>query len=286
MFLGINKIPNEPKKLLNELYQGDLHMLTGNPILGDLKNYAIECVEKFSDGVDIECIHQHLDKEKFVEYVLEVKRLFTNSNVAHQLVSTFIKNLGLSASDCIYHAPRIRVIPPSSYLNAGVSYNYKAHRDTWYGGVNCQINAWMPVNNLTECQGMWLAPSYFQSKVPNSSDLYSVKNWMETERWKASKNIEAETRVHPKPVDEIPDSDRITFLGNPGDLLFFSGAQMHGSNVNTTDKIRYSVDFRFIYLPDLNAGKGAPDVDNKCGDVMGSLEDFFHIDTLEPWKNK
>lgn len=285
MYLAINRSFSNSREYLQELYKGNLFLFTSDSSLIELSTYAINCIEKFSEGIDIEKIHSVLEKEKFVEYVTNVKKLFTNSKESHQLISEFIKHTGLDIEKCVFHAPRIRVIPPASYLSSGISYNYKPHRDTWYGAVNSQINAWMPLNLLTECQGMWMAPSYFNTPILNSSSSYSVKNWMESERWKAASNIAQETRVHPQPIDTILESDKITYLCNPSDVLLFSAAHLHGSNTNTTDKIRYSIDFRFIYLPDLNEA-GAINVDNECTDVLNSLEDFYHADSLKPWIKK
>ena len=282
MYLAINRNSSNARENLLEIYKGNLFYFTNVPSLLELSKYSIACIEKFSEGVDIEKIHCLFEKDKFVEFVLQVKKIFTNSKESHQLVSEFIKHLGLDVNNCVFHAPRIRVIPPASYLSSGVSYNYKPHRDTWYGAVNSQINAWMPVNLLTECQGMWIAPPYFNTPIMNSSNLYSVKNWMESERWKAASNIDKETRAHPQPIDSITESNKITYLGNPSDVLLFSAAHLHGSNINTTEQIRYSIDFRIIYLPDLNE-TGALNLDNECPDVLNSLDDFYHADTLKPW---
>jgi ectoine hydroxylase-related dioxygenase (phytanoyl-CoA dioxygenase family) len=58
-------------------------------------------------------------------------------------------------------------------------------------------------------------------------------------------------------VDVIP-------LPAPGEVLLFSGAQLHTSIPNTSGLARYSVDFRTVNTMDLHAGLGAPLVDAAC----------------------
>jgi ectoine hydroxylase-related dioxygenase (phytanoyl-CoA dioxygenase family) len=58
-------------------------------------------------------------------------------------------------------------------------------------------------------------------------------------------------------VDVIP-------LPAPGEVLLFSGAQLHTSIPNTSGLARYSVDFRTVNTTDLHAGLGAPVVDADC----------------------
>jgi ectoine hydroxylase-related dioxygenase (phytanoyl-CoA dioxygenase family) len=58
-------------------------------------------------------------------------------------------------------------------------------------------------------------------------------------------------------VDVIP-------LPAPGEVLLFSGAQLHASIPNTSGLARYSVDFRTVNTTDLHAGLGAALVDADC----------------------
>ena len=165
-----------------------------------------------------------------------------------------------------------------------MSYAYKAHRDTWYGGVDSQINVWMPIFEIAPEQAMWINPSYFDKPVLNSSNNWSVKTWMDTERWKAKENEKEEIRIHPIPLEDVDDSSSISFSGNKADTLVFSGAHLHGSNKNTTGTTRYSTDFRIIKLEHLKNSLGAINVDNGCKDVNESCKDFYCADTLKEFE--
>jgi hypothetical protein len=70
-------------------------------------------------------------------------------------------------------------------------------------------------------------------------------------------------------VDVIP-------LPAPGEVLLFSGAQLHTSIANTSGLSRYSVDFRTVHEPDLLAGRGAPLVDARCTGT--AIRDFVSVE--------
>ena len=67
-------------------------------------------------------------------------------------------------------------------------------------------------------------------------------------------------QARPGAIDHKPEQE-LVILPAPGEVLLFSGAQLHASTPNTSGLARYSVDFRTVYVPDLLAGRGAPLVD-------------------------
>lgn len=46
-------------------------------------------------------------------------------------------------------------------------------------------------------------------------------------------------------------------------VVAFSAAHLHGTVPNTTALNRFSTEVRTLYMPDVNANRGAPDVDGK-----------------------
>ncbi len=78
------------------------------------------------------------------------------------------------------------------------------------------------------------------------------------------------------PLEDIDTSAELRVAANSGEMLIFSGAHLHGTVANFTDKVRFSVDFRLIHLQDLLHKRGAPNVDNGCSDAEAGFEDFFN----------
>jgi hypothetical protein len=66
---------------------------------------------------------------------------------------------------------------------------------------------------------------------------------------------------------------QIRFICPPGGIILFSGEQLHSTVPNVSGKTRFSIDFRTVYLDDVQAKRGAPNLDSSC---MGtSLRDFL-----------
>jgi hypothetical protein len=70
-------------------------------------------------------------------------------------------------------------------------------------------------------------------------------------------------------------------LPAPGEVLLFSGAQLHTSIPNTSGRARFSVDFRVVDVPDLVAGRGAPLVDAHCSGT--AIRDFVSVADERPF---
>jgi hypothetical protein len=75
--------------------------------------------------------------------------------------------------------------------------------------------------------------------------------------------VTCEAQVRPGAV-EHKAAQELVILPAPGEVLLFSGNQLHASKPNTSGLARYSVDFRTLSVPDLIAGRGAPLVDVYC----------------------
>ena len=75
-------------------------------------------------------------------------------------------------------------------------------------------------------------------------------------------------------MDHKPGQE-LVILPAPGEVLLFSGAQLHVSTPNTSGRARYSVDFRTVDVSDLMAGRGAPLADVHCTGT--AIRDFLNV---------
>jgi ectoine hydroxylase-related dioxygenase (phytanoyl-CoA dioxygenase family) len=186
----------------------------------------------------------------------------------------------MDLADTYFDVPRLRVVPHSAYLTAGVSYAYKAHRDQWYGGPWQQLNYWMPVWPVTPDSAMVVYPWRWDRPCENSSGEFDYAEWTAVHRPAATNQVGADTRKHPLPLEELPQSEELRYGAQPGDALIFAGAQLHATAPNTSGRTRFSLDFRTISMADLEAGRGAPNVD--CEAKGTTLPDYLRGDDLSP----
>lgn len=189
------------------------------------------------------------DPKLFIEYAHKIKTRFTDGADTQELTKALIRARYPEEllPHMIYDKPRMRIIPNSNFLSTGISYNYKPHRDTWYnGGVQEQLNHWMPLCNAVEKSTFFVAPAYYNKPVENNSEIFDVDTWDQKFRKQADKMVTTEERPHPVPIGTMPKEDKYLVVLPVGYELAFSGHHFHGSNENTTSKVRFSLDYRTV----------------------------------------
>jgi hypothetical protein len=85
--------------------------------------------------------------------------------------------MGADPEDTYFDLPRMRVIPHEGFLDTGVSYNYKAHRDTWYAGPKALVNYWTPIYDAVGENVMSMYVGYFDRPIKNSSSDFDYDRW-------------------------------------------------------------------------------------------------------------
>jgi hypothetical protein len=124
-------------------------------------------------------------------------------------------------------------------------------------------------------------PRYFDRPVKNGSWAYNYAEWKQTSRRDAAKYIGTDTRKQPHAEEDVELEPQIRIVTRPGGVLNFSGNQLHSTVPNLSGKTRWSIDFRTANRPDLETGRGAPNVDCDCtGTTLGDflrLTDHEHL---------
>jgi hypothetical protein len=190
--------------------------------------------------------------------------------------------MGSDPDKTYFDLPRLRVVPSDGYLTSGVSYAYKAHRDTWYAHPEALVNYWVPVFDCVGARAMSMWINYWNHPVRNSSSEFDYDHWVSDHRFRASSIIGAENRPHPLPLEEIDPACDLRIAGNAGDVMLFSTCHLHATAPNTSGATRFSFDLRTIDLDDLNNGRGPCNLD---GEATGTtLYDFLRVSDFEPFQ--
>ena len=116
----------------------------------------------------------------------------------------------------------------------------------------------MAVSNVTKQSTFYLAPRYFEQPIENNSEIFDLDEWDSKHRKLASKNVGSEERPHPIPLVEVAPEDKYEVVIPKGSEIAFSGSS-HGSQTNTTSKVRFSIDYRIA--PDNQSFKLPRNVD-------------------------
>ncbi|TAE23154.1 MAG: hypothetical protein EAZ92_14935 [Candidatus Kapaibacterium sp.] len=263
------------------IYNGNLLLHTASPAVTNLRNWADELISE-AFGAEPQKAQYDMAVEQFVTVAGPLKSKFTNHQKTKELIRDILKEFGCDLERTYFDVPRLRVVSSDGYLTAGVGYAYKAHRDSWYGAPDCQLNWWFPIYDLDVNQTMSMYTNYWAAPIQNSSDAYNHKEWIEVGRTLAASQITTDTRKHPLPTEKVDESGEMRIVSAAAEMLVFSGSYLHATAPNTSGKTRFSIDFRTISLDDLLARKGAPNVDCKASGLDVYLKDFLLASDFSP----
>jgi hypothetical protein len=263
------------------LYRGDLFLYAARRAARELCGFARGMLEEAFRPHPPEEAQHHLPVRRYAEILAALKPAFIHHPESKRHLQALLADLGCDPDETHFDVPRLRSSTSDGYLTTGIAYAFHPHRDTWYSAPLCQLNWWFPLYPLTPANGMAFHPRYWSRPVKNGSRHYDYAEWNRSNRFEAAKHIGVDTRVQPRPEEELDLSDDLRIVCGAGDLVVFSAAQLHSSVENTSGRTRFSIDFRTVQMADVRAGRGAPNVDSECtGTTMRDylrLRDLAHV---------
>jgi hypothetical protein len=260
-------------ELRQRLYAGNLIVLTRLRALSDFVDYVREELTGLFKPYDPEHVHEHIGPTEMAGILGRWKPCFIHSEQSKKLVRAVIEEAGFPADQTHYDLPKPRTSFPVGHLTTGVAFAFPWHRDVWYSAPAAQINWWLPVFPVRDDNAMAFDPKSFDQGVPNSSGAFDYYENNISRRTTATQ-VSRECQARPGALDHQA-AQELVILPAPGEVLLFSGAQLHTSIPNTSGRARFSVDFRTVDVGDLLAGRGAPLVDVYCTGT--AIRDFINV---------
>jgi hypothetical protein len=261
-----------------KLFGGDLFVYSPTAHSLELVAFAREMAESALAPHFPPDAQHHMEKRAYVDVLADLKPTFINHPRSKELVAGILADLGIDLEDAYLDVPRLRTMT-SEYLNAGLTLQFESHRDTWFSAPFSQLNYWIPVYDVAEDNAMAFHPRYFSGGVRNTSRDYDYAEWVAHGRTAAANQVDVETRKQPEAEQEIEREPDIRVITPPGGILIFSGAQLHTTVPNTSGRTRFSIDFREVNRKDVEAHRGAANVDSECTGT--NLGDFMRATDLE-----
>jgi hypothetical protein len=260
------------------LYQGDIFVYSAIEPAKKLCHLAREMIEEAFSPHDPKFIDQHLSMEQAADVLAKLKPSFIHHPECKRLLPDIICELGGDIDKTFFDVPRLRSAYPTNYLTSGIAYAFHPHRDTWYSAPMCQINWWIPIYNITPENCFYLQPNYFTKTIKNNSEIYNYQEWNTRNRAEASAHVRSDTREQPKSQEPIEQQD-VRIICQPGGLILFSAAHLHGTVPNTSGVARYSIDFRTVHLDEVVSKNGAPNIDSRCTGT--TINDYLRCTDLQ-----
>jgi hypothetical protein len=260
-------------ELRQQVYAGNLVILTRLRALRDFVDYTRDELTELFKPHDPEHVHEHIEPAEMAGILGVWKPRFIHSERSKKLVRAIVEEAGFQADQTHYDLPKPRTSFPVGHLTTGVAFAFPWHRDVWYSAPAQQINWWLPIFPVREDNAMSFDLKSFDQAVPNSSGAFDYYE-NNASRLTTAKQVTRERQARPGALDHQA-AQELVILPAPGEVLLFSGAQLHASIPNTSGRARYSVDFRTVDVPDLKAGRGAPLADVNCTGT--AIRDFINV---------
>jgi hypothetical protein len=248
--------------LRQRIYSGDLIIFTRLRALTEFVDYMRNELTKLFAPHDPEHAHEHIEPTEMARLLGEWKPRWIHAVRSRELVRAIIAEAGFEPEHTHYDVPKPRTSFPVGHLTTGIAFAFPWHRDVWYSAPAQQVNWWLPVFPVKETNAMSFDLASFARAVPNTSGEFDYYE-NNASRFNTAKSVGKESQARPAAIDHTPGVDVIP-LPAPGEVLLFSGAQLHTSIPNTSGLARYSVDFRTVDTRDVKVGRGAPVADADC----------------------
>lgn len=248
------------QELSARLFAGELIVYRGLAAMADL----VALTRRLSEaafGVHVEQAPGALGFEELRRRATRLRADFVADPEIRAAFSALFAALGFSPEDTFWDRRVLRMVPPGPPREEPALRSLRPHRDSWGSNIPAQINWWAPVYPLAENRTLLLYPRYWSRPIANTS-----AGWNLRELHAARARGEAYPRL-PVAEQAPEDSAAVPCVIEPGALLCFSAAQLHGSAPNTSARMRVSLETRSVSLADIAAQRGAPNVDGYPGVV-------------------
>jgi hypothetical protein len=267
----------ENDELYTSLYGGAIVLFSKVPSAAAFAEFAREQLTELFAPHSPEEAHLHHSPEELAELLGPWKPRFIHDDRSKAFVRGILAETGFPAESTYFDVPKPRTAYPVGSLTTGIAFAFPWHRDTWYAAPAQQINWWMPIFGTRADNGMQFDFQNFDRDVPNDSDGF---DYYEINRARATtaKQVGKEVQSRPRAIDHEAAGPLVPVL-EPGSILLFSAAQLHGTVPNTSPFARYSIDFRTVDRRHVEEGVGAPMGDVNCTGT--AIRDFMNAETGE-----
>lgn len=240
-----------------QVYDGALLVVTGVAGLAPFRAH-LEAVlaDAFAPAVPPH-IDAHFAPDELRARIDAVRTRFRrDQEPARALLRPVLAGCGLEPATTYWDRISLRVLPAGAQPQPGEELALAAHRDTWSSNVYQQINWWLPLYPIVAERALAFHLGHWRRPVANTSAQWDL----DLVRAERASGV-SDTPLIPAPSDPVDPDDLLTVVIQPGDVLLFSGAQLHATVPNTSPVSRCSVEIRTVALDDVRAGRGAPNVD-------------------------
>lgn len=253
-----------PSEFHERIYRGDIIEIDGLVAFRRLIDHARSQVEEALRPWDPQRLHEHMDETQQRERLGAIQRSFANAAETRRLWTDVIEALGLDPARIACDRLHVRFQPHRDPDRACGRHPATAtvafHRDTWGSNLYAQTNWWAPIYPVTAGRTMALYPDLWATPLPNTSAHFDMAAVLARSQAGGRTAVGADESI-PHLTGQIDTGVAHAVQVPPGTLLAFSGAHAHAGVGNHTGLTRISFETRTVWVDDLLARRGAPNID-------------------------
>ena len=279
-----SRLPEGSLAVRDALFDGTTFLLRGSDASHALVRDAWARIEdSFADVGGAGRAQFELSGEAFFERVKVLRREFFCAPEWHQAMARIVEARGFDVDGLRFDPMRLRVVMSGGHRNEAAAPVYATHRDTWYGHPPGLVTWWVALHETEERESFVFYPEVYGEPVENDSETFDYREWVKDgpdlkigwqhvtagrtasfPAWTGgteASSVTSETGETETSRQAL--GPEIGFGAHAGDELLFAGAHLHRTLGHDSERTRFSFDFRFVALDDLESGRGAPRVDDR-----------------------
>jgi hypothetical protein len=242
------------------VFAGEILIFEQVPALKALVRDIDAMVREGLGDAEPETAEARLAPDLFLARVRKLRSQVRADKALMQLMGEAVAQVGLPPDDTYFDGLQLRLVPSSASHQGRRIMPLPPHRDSWGSNIAQQINWWAPLYPLARTRSIVVYPHYWSRPIENNTadwDYHELKKRMAEGR--------AETYpVLPTATVPLEPEEGWAVVIEPGDLLCFSAAHLHGSIADESGITRFSLETRTVSASHIRAGIGAPNLDGRA----------------------
>ncbi|CAN5763194.1 hypothetical protein BH23ACT10_BH23ACT10_33460 [soil metagenome] len=259
-----------------QVFDGALLIVPQVVSLGPFRAYVEQLLIEAFAPASPALAQGELEPDEFMARIEQLRTSFRGDAHARALLVPVLEHFGLAPAATFWDRLNLRVLPAGAEPQHEADVALGAHRDTWGSNVYAQVNWWLPLHAVTAARAIAFYPRHWRTPMPNDSAAWDLDLLRDERR----RGVQATVPLVPSPTGPVDPADALAVVIQPGDLLVFSGAQLHATVPNTSGVPRFSVEIRTVALDDVRSGRGAPNIDGAAPRVPWDW--FRRVDDRTP----
>ncbi|CAN5219373.1 hypothetical protein BH11CYA1_BH11CYA1_34870 [soil metagenome] len=259
--------PSANDKLRQSIYEGGILRRVATPASLKLVAHVVAQLDlEFGtavSGIPHRQLQFSLPADELYQRMGKVRKAVFASEEMRSLIYAVISENGFAPEANALDPARLRAVTDHGHDNPLAAPAYTAHRDTWYGNPQAQVNWWIPLYDVSEGETFAFFPMYFDKPVANDSAAFDYDEWSENVGFQNTSAASAKMSAYPSVTGKFSREVVVPFAAKAGEIILFAASHLHQTCKNVSGATRLSVDFRTVHVGDHESGLGAPNVDNK-----------------------